>query len=56
MDILVACGTATGPWGLALNVANFLLVVGQGTAGFAIKEPPAPLQDGFYQASSSVIY
>ncbi|PLW37113.1 hypothetical protein PCASD_13932 [Puccinia coronata f. sp. avenae] len=48
--------TATGPWGLALNVANFLLVVGQGTAGFAIKEPPAPLQDGFYQWSNVAYY
>ncbi|PLW07327.1 hypothetical protein PCANC_15080 [Puccinia coronata f. sp. avenae] len=56
MDVLVACGSATGPWGLALNVANFLLVVGQGTAGFAIKEPPAPLQDGFYQWSNVAYY
>jgi hypothetical protein len=51
MDFMFAIGSTSGPWFAAFDVLNFLLTAAQGVAAFAIKEPPAPLQDGFYQVS-----
>ncbi|KAH9464712.1 hypothetical protein H4Q26_016837 [Puccinia striiformis f. sp. tritici PST-130] len=56
MDVMLAFGSTTGPWFAFFDVLNFLMVAAQGAAAFAIQEPPAPLQDGFYQWSNVAYY
>ena len=56
MDVMLAFGSTTGPIFAFFDVLNFVLTAAQGYAAFFIKEPPAPLQDGFYQASCVLIF
>lgn len=55
-DVMLAFGSTTGPIMATIDVINFLLTAAQGVAAFAIPEPPAPLQDGFYQWSNVAYY
>jgi len=56
MDVMLAFGSTTGPIFAFFDVLNFVLTAAQGYAAFFIKEPPAPLQDGFYQWSNVAYY
>lgn len=41
------CGQRVGPIGYVFNMINFAIAAAMGFGSFAIKEPPAPLKDGF---------
>ncbi|KNZ61287.1 hypothetical protein VP01_1425g2 [Puccinia sorghi] len=56
MDVMLAFGSTTGGIWAFFDILNFVLTAVQGAAAFAIQEPPAPLQDGFYQASCVLIF
>ncbi|WAQ85640.1 hypothetical protein PtA15_6A268 [Puccinia triticina] len=56
IDFMLAIGSSSGPWFALFDFLNFIMVAGQGVAAFAIKEPPAPLQDGFFQWSNTAYY
>lgn len=47
MDIMLMCGQRVGPIGYVFNMINFAIAAAMGFGSFAIKEPPAPLKDGF---------
>ncbi|OAV99719.1 hypothetical protein PTTG_25269 [Puccinia triticina 1-1 BBBD Race 1] len=56
MDVMLAFGSTSGPWFALFDFLNFIMTAAQGVAAFAIQEPPAPLQDGFFQWSNTAYY